>query len=134
VTPLLTAVAAALGIIGLLGVAYAVFTSARVTKTLELYKAENEAQGKRIASLEAEDARKTERLAAVERENVVLRDLATGRSVMEALANDIRAAETLRRTEHESMMSVLSDMKDMINEMWQGMVRFFGGERRQGDR
>jgi len=117
------------GVVGILGITYAVFTSARVQKTVDLYKMENEAQGKRIATLEAEDKRKAERLAAIEKENETLRDLATGRSVMEKLANDIREAETLRRTEHHAMMQLLAEMKDMIQEMWQGIIRFFGEHR-----
>lgn len=111
---------------GTLGIAYAVFTSAKVQKTVDLYKLENEAQGRRIATLEEERTRTTERLAAVEKENLVLRDLATGRSVMEALAKDYREAEAVRKTEHDTMMRLLSDIQEAIQEMWQGISRLLG--------
>lgn len=96
----MTAIAAFLGIAGMLGIAYAVFTSARVAKTIELYKLENEAQGKRIKSLEDEDKVKAERLAAVERENVLLRDLATGNTAIQTLAKVISQ-------EHQTILSAL---------------------------
>lgn len=97
----LTAVTAVLGVIAGLGVAYAVFTSARVSKTIELYKLENEAQGKRIKTLEEEDRAKAERLAAVERENLLLRDLATGRT----------ATEELGRLIHQEHVEILEAMR-----------------------
>lgn len=122
----LPAVGVVAGMAGLLGIAYAVFTSARVQKTVDLYKLENEAQGKRIATLEADIARSTERLAAVEKENAVLRDLATGRTIMEALARDIREAESLRKEEHREMMARLDEMKEALAEIWQGVVSYFG--------
>jgi hypothetical protein len=125
----LSAVAGIAALAGILGIAYAVFTSARVQKTLELYKEENAAQGKRIDSLEKERNVATERIAALERENVVLRDLATGRSVMEKLAQDVTTNEALRREEHNAMMALLVELKDMIHELWTGMVRFLGGSK-----
>lgn len=97
----LTVIAAVLALSGTLGIAYAVFTSARVSKTIELYKLENEAQGKRIATLEQEDRAKAERLAAVERENILLRDLATGTS----------AIQTLTKVIHQEHMDILSALE-----------------------
>lgn len=102
---------------GTLGIAYAVFTSAKVQKTVDLYKLENEAQGKRIKTLEDERTLDRERLAAVEKENLVLRDLATGRSVMTEMANDYREAEKLRKAEHAKMMQLLREVHEAITRL-----------------
>ena len=127
-TPIVVnAAAAVIGVIGLLGVAYAVFTSARVQKTVELYKLENEAQGKRIGTLEGEKTTQGERIAALERENTTLRDLATGKTFLEVLSKEIQQAEGERLAEHKLMIASLNDLKESLNEMWQGMVAFFGG-------
>lgn len=69
--------AAIVGITGALGIAYAVFTSARVKQTIELYEKENKAQGTRISSLEIE-------VEKLREQNEVLRDLATGKSAIDA--------------------------------------------------
>lgn len=111
ILPILAAIATAAG--GL-GVAYAVFTSAKVQSTILLYKEENAAQGKRITSLEAESKVAVEAMAALRRENDVLRDLATGRSTMEALASDMRDAENLRREEHRQMIGVMTEIHQQL--------------------
>lgn len=114
--------------VGLLGVAYAVFTSAKVQKTVELYKLENEAQGKRIGTLEAEKVTQGERLAAVERENITLKDLATGKSFLEGLSREMQAAENQRMIEHQAMISALAEVKDSLAELWRGVARMLGGQ------
>lgn len=128
VPPLVSALGALLGMVGLLGVAYAVFTSAKVQKTVELYKLENEAQGKRIGTLEAEKVTQGERLAAVERENITLKDLATGKSFLEGLSREMQAAENQRMIEHQAMISALAEVKDSLAELWRGVARMLGGQ------
>jgi hypothetical protein len=124
---IVSAIAAVVGVIGMLGVAYAVFTSAKVQKTLELYKLENEAQGKRIGTLEGERLTLGERIAALERENTTLKDLATGKTFIDVLVHDVQEAEQHRIVEHKAMAATLAEIKESLNEMWQGMVAFFGG-------
>lgn len=111
---------------GGLGIAYAVFTSARVQSTINLYKEENTAQGKRITTLEAETRVSLEKLEALRRENDMLRDLATGRSVMDGLASDLRASEEMRRQEHQAMMVLLREMHEQLVELWRGIGQFMG--------
>lgn len=137
VPPLVSALGAVVGMMGLLGVAYAVFTSAKVQKTVELYKLENEAQGKRIDTLEKEKVTWAERLAVLERENGILEDLATGKTFIGELSREIHEAESQRMAEHKAMTAVLEktngaleEIKDTLAEMWQGMVRFFGSATR----
>jgi hypothetical protein len=125
---IVNALAAVIGVIGMLGVAYAVFTSAKIQKTVELYKLENEAQGKRIGTLEIEKVTQGERLAALERENATLRDLATGKSFMEVFSKEMSESESQRMREHQLMTATLEEIKDTLSEMWQGMIRFFGGQ------
>jgi hypothetical protein len=125
--PIVSAIGAVLGGMGLLGVAYAVFTSAKVQKTVELYKLENEAQGKRIGTLEGDKTTLGERVAALERENLTLKDLATGKTFMEVLSKEITEAEAQRLLEHRAMLEALHELKETLAEMWQGMIRFFGG-------
>lgn len=127
--PIISALGAVLGMMGFLGVAYAVFTSAKVQKTVELYKLENEAQGKRIGTLEGDKTTLGERVAALERENLTLKDLATGKTFMEVLSKEITEAEAQRLAEHRAMLEALHELKDSLAEMWQGMIRFFGGQR-----
>lgn len=125
--PIVSAIGAVLGMVGLLGVAYAVFTSAKVQKTVELYKLENEAQGKRIGTLEAEKVTQGERLAAVERENLTLKDLATGKTFLEGLSHEMQDAENQRMVEHQAMTAALAEIKDSLGELWRGVARMLGG-------
>lgn len=99
--PVITAIAT---VAGALGIAYAVFTSARVQSTINLYKEENTAQGKRITTLEGDNRLALEKLEAMRRENDMLRDLATGRTAIEALAADIRVSNGERAAEHQALM------------------------------
>lgn len=124
--PVLSVLGAVAGLAGALGIAYAVFTAAKVKTTIELYQTENEAQGKRIKSLE-EDARlQAEQIGGLKRENETLRDLATGRSVLEGLAADVRQAETLRLEEHREMMGLLREMKESLAELWRAVAEMLG--------
>lgn len=89
------------------GIAYAVFTSAKVQSTINLYKEENTAQGKRITTLDADVRVAKEALEAMKRENDMLRDLATGKTALEAMMATLTREETQRHAEHQAMMVVL---------------------------
>ena len=103
-------------IAGGLGIAYAVFTSARVQSTINLYKEENTAQGKRISTLETETRVAQEKLTALQRENDMLRDLATGRTAVEALSREIRDAEAQRKDEHVEIVRLLTAIRDRLSQ------------------
>ena len=128
-SPVLSILAAVAAIAGALGIFYAVFTSARVKTTIELYQTENEAQGKRIKSLEDDSRIKAEQIGSLKRENDTLRDLATGRSAVEALAATLTAEQSLRREEHNAMMLLLGEMKESLSEVWRAVAEFVGGKR-----
>lgn len=123
---IIAALTATAVITGALGIAYAVFTSARVKTTIELYQTENEAQGKRIKSLEDEGRIHAEQIGSLKRENDTLRDLATGRSAVEALSAALRTEQSLRREEHNAMMLLLGEMKESLAELWRGMAELLG--------
>lgn len=124
--PILTVLAAIAAVAGGLGVAYAVFTSSRVQTTIRLYQQENEAQGKRIKSLEDEGRIHAEQIGSLKRENETLRDLATGRSLLEGLVASIAEHEQLRQTEHRAMMELLREMKESLSELWRAVAEMLG--------
>ena len=124
--PILTVLAAIAAVAGGLGVAYAVFTSSRVQTTIRLYQQENEAQGKRIKSLEDEGRIHAEQIGSLKRENETLRDLATGRSLLEGLVASIAENEQLRQTEHRAMMELLREMKESLSELWRAVAEMLG--------
>lgn len=99
---------------GGLGIAYAVFTSARVQSTISLYKEENLAQGQRIATLGTDVRVAKEQLEAMRRENDILKDLATGKSAMDAMAVMLHQEEGLRHQEHIVMTMALEAIKDEL--------------------
>lgn len=111
-------VSALLAIIGALGVAYAVFRSATVTKTLELYKLENEALGKSVARLQADQLLQSERITTLENENHVLKDVVTGKAAIEHLSEEVLKAEKMRSEEHAAMMILLRDLLAQLKGMW----------------
>lgn len=99
---------------GALGIVYAVFTSARVQSTINLYKEENIAQGKRIATLDSDVRLATEKLEAIRRENDMLRDLTTGKTAIEAMTVTFNREENLRHQEHLVMTLALEAVKDEL--------------------
>lgn len=108
-----------LAVAGALGVSYAVFRSTTVTKTVELYKGENEVQGKAIARQALQLVEQDARIAALERENEVLRNLVVGHDQLDLLVRD--SAE--RHTEHIHQVEILADIKDLLQEMWRSVAR-----------
>lgn len=120
-------ISAVIAIAGTLGVAYAVFRTATTTKTLELYKGENEVQGKAIARQSLTLVDQDARIAALERENDVLRNLVIGHEQLEMLVRDTVA----RSVQHEAQLTALHEIKEVLTEMWQSLVRLLAesGER-----
>jgi hypothetical protein len=111
-------VSALLALSGALGIAYAIFRSATVTKTMELYKLENEALGKSVSRLQADQAVQSERITVLENENRVLRDVVTGKTAIEHLTGEVLRTEAQRREEHAAMMVLLRDLLGQIKDMW----------------
>lgn len=109
--PLLAAI---LTVAGGMGIAYAVFTSARVQSTITLYKEENEAQGKRITTLSFDMQAAKEQLKLILRENEMLKDLATGKSAIEAMSVMLTREESQRHQEHVVMTMALEAVKDEL--------------------
>lgn len=103
-------IGAVLGITGVLGVAYAVFRSATVQKTLDLYETENAALGKAVARQQVDLVAVTSRLEQIERENEVLRNVVTGKAQLD----EIGAATRLAQQQHEAMMGVLGDVVRLL--------------------
>lgn len=111
-----------LAVAGALGVAYAVFRSATVTKTLDLYKEENEALGKALARQQADLLALSERLRGIEEENRVLRNVVTGKEHFDALEREAGK----RAAEHASIMAILQEVREQLAELWRGVVRVLG--------
>ena len=116
ILPILSAVVL---IAGALGIAYAIFRSTTVTKTVELYKGENEVQGKAIARQATALIDQEARIGALERENAVLRNLVVGHEQLDLLVKD--SAE--RHLEHTKQIDVLCEIKELLAEMWRPMVK-----------
>lgn len=124
------AVWSALGLIlavaGALGVAYAVFRSTTVTKTLELYKTENEVQGKAIARQAVLLVEQEARITMLEKENEVLRNLVIGHEQLEMLVKDTVA----RSIQHQEQLDTLNEIKDLLGEMWRATIRALAPEQK----
>lgn len=116
---ILTAVGLLLGLIGTLGIAYAVFRSATVQKTLDLYKGENEALGKAVARQQADIVTLTTKVEELEKANAVLRDTVSGTAAVETLKRQM--AE-----EHNTVVDILTEIKDQMAELWRGVIRLLG--------
>lgn len=99
---------------GAFGIAYAVFRSTTVTKTLELYKTENEAQGRAVARQAVTLLEQEARLAALEKENEVLRKLVIGHEQLDFLVRDSAS----RTIQHEEQVQLLTDIKEALVDMW----------------
>ncbi len=92
---------AILGLMGLLGSAYAVLRASGKTASVNLWREEAEAQKARADRLETSLSEIDSRVGVLESENARLVELATGRQALEALTGLIQAqhAETLARLE-----------------------------------
>lgn len=120
---------AILALAGALGIAYAVFRSATVTKTLDLYRSENEALGKALARQQADLVALTVKAEELERANEVLQRTVSGTAAVETLKTELARYQDERATEHKALMDVLMDMRDQMGELWRGVVRLLGDQR-----
>ena len=117
---------AILALAGALGVFYAIFRSATVQKTLDLYRDENEALGKAVARLQADYitiAAKNEELL---RANQVLQETVSGREAVQALGHQLGEHQIELREEHVAMMRLLNEMREQLAELWRGVIRALG--------
>jgi phage shock protein A len=117
---------AVLGIIGTLGIAYAVFRSATVQKTLDLYRSENEALGKAVARLTADHMALAAKAEQLETANRVLQETVSGRDAIERLTTRLVEFQADRATEHKTMMELLDDIRESLGEIWRGTARLLG--------
>ncbi len=115
-----------LGLVGTLGIAYAVFRSATVQKTLDLYRSENEALGKAVARHAAELLALQAKAEQLETANRVLQETVSGREAIERLATRLAEYEADRATEHKAMTEELDRMRQEMQQIWRGVVRLLG--------
>jgi hypothetical protein len=104
------AIGLVLSLAGTLGVAFAVFKSATVTKTIELLETENTALSKSVTRQQADLTLLQDRVGQLEQANNVLKNIVTGRSEIEALSAHVKAEEQSRREEHQTMLVLLKDL------------------------
>lgn len=128
---LIPALSFILAAIGALGIAYAVFRSATVTKTMELYKLENEALGKSVARLQADQLIQAERITTLENENKVLKDVVTGKSAVDELQAYAEAESRMRREAEQTAITLLRDILAQLKDMW-GQLQMRPGGRVPG--
>ncbi|MCA1572364.1 MAG: hypothetical protein LC798_19090 [Chloroflexi bacterium] len=112
----LTVVGAVLTLLGTLGVSYAVFRTNVVTKTIELYKSENEILGKAVARLGIDVAAAAEKIRTLEETNRVLRSTVTGEVAISALADTIRGYQDPIYEAHRTQLEVLQRILDAVQE------------------
>lgn len=122
----LAVVGTVLGLTGVLGIAYAVFRSATVQKTLDLYRGENEALGKAVARHQADLQALQAKAQQLEQANRVLQETVSGRAAVEELAARLAEFQRDRMTEHHDMMGILREVRDQMGELWRGVVRMLG--------
>lgn len=107
-----------LAMIGALGIAYAVFKSATVTKTIDLLETENKALGQSVSRQAGDITMLSERVTTLESENKILRNVVTGKEAVENLTLKFNEENRARRDEHSQMMialnSILTLLKDVI--------------------
>lgn len=92
---------------GVLGVAYAVFRSSAIDRTLQVYREENAVLGQRADRLEREVAQEREKRVGLEATLAALKDTVTGESRITALGEVIAREEAARRDEHRQQMDCL---------------------------
>lgn len=118
-----------LGLMGVLGIAYAVFRSATVQKTLDLYRSENEALGKALARQQADLLTLTAKSEELERANMVLQRTVSGKEAVEELGRRLSDHQEKRAVEHRQMMDLLGELREQMGELWRGVVRLLGEQR-----
>lgn len=111
---------------GTLGIAYAVFKSATVTKTIELLETENTALSKSVLRQQNDLALLQDRVGQLEQANNVLKNIVTGRAEIEALTMFAREEAALRRQEHSQIVGAVEEAKDLLQEMWRAIPRLLG--------
>lgn len=115
-----------LSVAGLLGVAFAVFRSATVTKTIELLEAENTVLTKSLERQRADLTLLQDRVGQLEQANNVLKNVVTGRAEIEVLTGFAKAEAQLRREEHRIIVELLHEVRDLVQEMWRAIPRLLG--------
>lgn len=110
-------VGSVLTIVGALGVAYAVFRTNVVTKTVDLYKTENEILGKTVARLGSDLATCHDRIATIEDANRVLRETVTGERAIQALSTEIRAYQQPVAEAHRMQLDALNRILAAIRDL-----------------
>lgn len=118
-------VSAILALAGALGVAYAVFTSARVSKTIELYEIENKALGQSVARQTSDISVLQDRVGTLEAENKMLKNMVTGRTAIEELTQKLVDEQMDRRREHAHMderfsafETLMRDVLGQLKDLW----------------
>jgi len=112
VDTLLVVVGITLSIVGLLGVSYAVFRTNVVSKTIELYKNENEILGKALARQQTEAEKLATRLQALETANEVLRTTVSGERAIAELREQAKGWFAHAQDQHKVQMDLLHDIHD----------------------
>ena len=108
----LLAIGLVLTVAGALGVAYAVFRTSSVGRTIEIYQQENAILGQRATRLEeevkeqrAEASKEREKRAALEAALEALRQTISGEAAVGRLGEVIGREEAARREEHRQMLN-----------------------------
>lgn len=120
------AIGVVLSVAGTLGVAYAVFRSATVTKTIELLETENTALSKSVTRQQADLTLLQDRVGQLEQANAVLKNIVTGRTEIEALTAYAKDEARVRREEHRITVELLHEVRDLVQEMWRAIPRLLG--------
>ena len=115
-----------LSLAGALGVAYAVFKSATVTKTIELLETENKALSNSVTRQASDLTLLQDRVSQLEQANNVLKNIVSGRAEIEGLTRFAKDEATLRRDEHAQVMGAVGEIKDLIQEIWRAIPRLLG--------
>lgn len=121
-------VSAVVAVAGALGIAYAVFKSATVSKTILLLESENTVLSNAVARQTADLAAMKQRMEELEAQNRALSNVVTGRTEIQQLTDHVTKEEAARRAEHKSMMDLLDEIKDLTQELWRGVSRIAGGK------
>lgn len=115
-----------LSVAGMLGVSYAVFKSATVTKTIELLETENTALSKSLDRQRSDLTVLQDRVGQLEQANRVLQNVVTGRAEIEALTKFAETEAKLRREEHRILVELAHEVRDLVQEMWRAIPRLLG--------
>lgn len=133
------AIGLVLTVMGLMGVAFAVFKSSGVQKTIDILESENAALTASVARQRTDFAMLQERVLTIEGENKVLRNIATGKQAVDELTTWAKSSKEQDRAEHLEMIKILStcmgsltDLKEAVEEIWKGIIRWDGNDRRKG--